>query len=553
MKTRNRNLIFGVGIILLSVGLIAGCTNSFCSDDDKSRIMFAIDPGVSTYIDASQKDAYIAHIDEVNAELEDDKKSTYVVEKVFEDNENLYRVIERNSDGYYYQSKNILITLYNADKTVSYESALKLGKDPVVNEGIKAAIEKTTSAGGYKPSLDYYMTFDKIAFELAIQNYNVAHASDGKAVDQATLTSDQATEVLNEKGPTKFTYSDADEKKEMYNTFNKIHRQVVAEIGIEKSASDNYLTNYVSNMNTQTNNLRSCIATFGRDGIKYGNYGSYGTSVDIETKSWGYAWSKGFFEGLLVYPVAWMIDAFTNLFGGVKANAVPQLLALIVVTVIVRLFIFAATFPSTIQQQKMQALQPEVAKIQAKYPNSNTSQAEKQRLAQEQQALYKKHKVHPLLQLLVMVIQFPVFICVWGAMTGSSVLSTGQLLGLHLSSSIMSALMNFSGWPGNGGWWTALVLFLLMAGSQFLSMKLPQWIQKARTKKVARLGVNPAQNQQNKTMNIISYVMLAVIIFMGFSLPAAMGVYWFVGALVSLAQSFITQAIVNNSFKKKKK
>ena len=247
-----------------------------------------------------------------------------------------------------------------------------------------------------------------------------------------------------------------------------------------------------------------------------------------------------------------MIDGFTNLFGGVKEVAIPQLFALIVVTIIVRLVLFAATFPSTLQQQKMTALQPELAKIQAKYPNANTNQSEKQRLAQEQQALYKKNNVHPLLQMLVMVIQFPVFICVWGAMTGSAALSTGQILGLHLSSSIMSVLSNFKGWPGNGGWWTALVLFILMAGSQFLSMKLPQWIQKAKSKKVARLGKNPAQAQQNKTMNMVSYVMLAVIIFMGFSLPAAMGVYWFIGALVSLAQSLITQAIMSATAKNKK-
>ena len=40
----------------------------------------------------------------------------------------------------------------------------------------------------------------------------------------------------------------------------------------------------------------------------------------------------------------------------------------------------------------MQKLQPQIAKLQEKYPNSNTNQYEKQRLAQEQMALYKKNK-----------------------------------------------------------------------------------------------------------------------------------------------------------------
>jgi len=92
-----------------------------------------------------------------------------------------------------------------------------------------------------------------------------------------------------------------------------------------------------------------------------------------------------------------------------------------------------------------------------------------------------------------------------------------------------------------------------MSVSQFLSMKVPQWIQKARAKKVARLGKNPAQTQQNKTMNIVSYVMLAMIIVMGFSLPAAMGVYWFLSAIISLGLSFLTQAIASKTTLKKHK
>ena len=77
-----------------------------------------------------------------------------------------------------------------------------------------------------------------------------------------------------------------------------------------------------------------------------------------------------------------------------------------------------------------------------------------------------------------------------------------------------------------------------MSVAQFLAMKIPQWMAKARTKKlVARLGKNPAQTQQNRTATMISYAMLVMIIVMGFTLPAAMGVYWFIGALISLAQS----------------
>ena len=152
-----------------------------------------------------------------------------------------------------------------------------------------------------------------------------------------------------------------------------------------------------------------------------------------------------------------------------------------------------------------------------------------------------------------MFIQFPVFICVWGAMQGSAWLSSDAVLGLRLSDSIGSTITTWRNWSNpSSGVWTALVLFLLMSIAQAVSMLLPQWIQKAKTKKVARLGKNPAQQQQNRTANIISYVMLVMIIVMGFTRPAAMGVYWFVGALVSLVQTLFTSVIFAGDKKKRK-
>ncbi len=89
-----------------------------------------------------------------------------------------------------------------------------------------------------------------------------------------------------------------------------------------------------------------------------------------------------------------------------------------------------------------------------------------------------------------------------------------------------------------------------MAGAQTVSMLLPQWLQKIKAKNVAKLGKNPAQKSQNNQMKIFTYVMLAMIIFMGFSLVSAMGIYWFVGAVFSVAQTLITQLIMSKKAKK---
>ena len=369
-------------------------------------------------------------------------------------------------------------------------------------------------------------------------------------LNKSDITQEDIYAVLKKHGNLKFYDPVADD---VFAGYKAINNELRIELGFEKAASIDFENAYITTMNQVIDTFRSCITTIEGE---YGNYGTEKTTVTLEAVSWGEAWGKGgrLIEGLIVYPVAWLLDTFARIFSGYDpANylkGVPQICSLILVTVIVRLFIFLVTIKSTLSQQKMTQLQPELMKIQQKYPNANTNQTQKQRLAEEQMRLYKKHKINPLSQLLVLIIQFPVFIGVWGAMTGSAVLSTGSVLNLDLSQSIWTALK--MGPANHAGWWTAFVLIILMSVSQFLSMKVPQWIQKRKNKKVARLGVNPAMKSQNRTTNIISYVMLIMIIIMGFTLPAAMGVYWFVGAIVSLIQTLLTQYVFTGKKRKNK-
>ena len=310
-----------------------------------------------------------------------------------------------------------------------------------------------------------------------------------------------------------------------------------------------FVSVYKNAVNNQVAQIRSCIAT--QDDL-YGHYGPLSDwRVNISTKDWGYAWSKGFLEGLLVYPISWLTDKIA--FGiDPMIKGWSQLLAIVIVTIIVRGILLAISFRSTMDTQKMQALQPELAKLQQKYPNANTNPQEKQRMSQEQMALYKRNGIHPMRQMLVLIIQFPLFICVWSGLQGSSVLATGEFLNVRLSDTIQSILFNVNGtWYLNTyGWWTALVIFLMMAATQVMAMMLPRIIAKRRTKNIAKTSRNPAQDQQGRTMKFVTWGMLIFTIIMGFFLPAAMGVYWFIGGLISMAQTGITQLVMSKSLKK---
>jgi len=403
---------------------------------------------------------------------------------------------------------------------------------PLLREVIADAVSKSINI----PTDAYFVEIDQKILETALVSQY------GASVDFVDINAEEANLALTSFGYLKFT--GATEENNLFETWDAWTAEIRLSLGAEQVPNQDFTKLYKEKLNTTIANNRACIA------INDGNYGKYGsdgnTEAFIEGKDWGFAWSKGPIEGLLVYPVAFLVDFFSNAFG---MNGWGQIGAVALVTLIVRSLILLVTIKSTMGQQKMQALQPELAKIQQKYPNSNSNQAEKQRLAQEQMALYKRHKINPLGQILVLIVQFPVFIAVWGAMTGAAVLSSDAVLGLNLSAGLGTSILNIVDWPNFAGWWTAVVLFIMMGLAQFISMKLPQWMQKARTKNVKKLTKNPAQDKQAKQMKWFSNIMLVMIVVMGFSLPAAMGVYWFIGAIISVIQTLIMQTIMARSKK----
>lgn len=333
-----------------------------------------------------------------------------------------------------------------------------------------------------------------------------------------------------------------DGQAELFYNYNTWVEEAKNEIGVNNVPGKSYITYYQSSLTRGIQSSTACITPTS------GYFGFEGNERYVSGKTWGQAFTDyGFLEGLFVYPISALVENLSHAFG---MNGGGQILAVILTTLIVRILFLLITLPSTISQQKMSFLQPEIAKLQQKYPNANTNQYEKQKLASAQMALYKKNKVHPFTSMLVIVIQFPVFISVWNALTGSASLSRDAVLGLRLSDTIWGALTSVSGWPANPGWWTALVLILLMSAAQICSMLIPNWLNKKRMKTITKTGNSAATNETNKTMKYTQWAMTIMIVFMGFNLPSAMGVYWLMGALISILQSVLLHIIFMGKSKK---
>lgn len=558
---------------ILGTGLLAGCTANFCSEEDQAQMAYPYEQGVTVYLSKNEYDT-LKSADETKA-LIAEEESQGIAGPAFVNsagtviNEGIYKYVPYK---------------LNDNKQIEFTAAKSTFLQSIISSAYKSGL--------VMPSLKYWASIDDYVLQASTyhaetgKTYTVGQNASEDFIKKivATMPRDSKKEesaTKNNEGPYYLNpYTKADYNGEggeeicensilrrngyvkfsgqggslwgYWTSWNaELYKSSDPSLGMDNVPTKDFTDYYKSQVATKVNQNRSCIAT------QKGQFGHYGNSsdweVNISKKDWGYAWSKGFLEGLLVYPVSWLVDTFAY---GMDQNltGVGQIWAIVFVTLIVRCLLLLVSFRSTMDSQKMQALQPELAKLQAKYPNSNTNQAEKQRLATEQMALYKRHKIKPFRQILILIVQFPVFICVWSGLQGSAALSSGEFLGMRLSDNISSILFNVKGtWYLNeNGWWTALVLFILMAATQVMAMMLPRIMSKSQTKKMAKLSANPAQTDSQKQMKWVSIFMLVFTIIMGFMLPSAMGVYWLIGGLISMIQTLITQLVISKKSKEKR-
>jgi len=583
MNNKAKKIIGSIAVIA-TLGMLSAC-NSFCSDQDSSSYRYGYDSVNTSFFDTREDALTFANnfVPKGYTEFTLDtqildrngEKTSFISESTFK-GYNLYyihpcvieiKTLEADSNGKY---TTIDVTFSKSTFTREFETTAKEKNINLpynayyeeldrltLNNIYKTAINENDSNYSTKGTMDlkfvdiYGYTFEDL---MAYRNDRSNNELLQKMLKGSESNVGRNNSLLVKYGYSKY-YNTLKPTEEYYN-LDRWNDQINQEFGTNFGMNSDYLKLFKVSFDQKIATVKTCISI--EDGGLYGHLSSdpLNETVPITNKApggfwegWGNAFSKhGFLEGLLVYPIAYGVETMAHSFG---MNGWGQILAVLIMTIIIRAFFMVITLPSTISQQKMTFLQPEIAKLQLKYPNSNTNQYEKQRFAQAQMALYKKHKVHPFLSILVMVVQFPLFIAVWNAMTGSASLSSDSVLGLYLSDTIWNTLTNLSGWPALPGWWTAVILILLMSVSQIISMMLPQWLNKRRMKNVKKTVNSQAQDSQQSQMKMMNWIMTAFVIVMGFTLPSAMGVYWFAGAVFSIIQTLVTQAIMNRKKKEK--
>lgn len=207
------------------------------------------------------------------------------------------------------------------------------------------------------------------------------------------------------------------------------------------------------------------------------------------------AQTPGIWNHYFVYPLSQLIIFIAKLLNENYG------LAIIVVTIIVRLLLFPLIIKQLKTSQVMQKVQLELNELKER----KDLQEDQQKYMQEMMTVFQKYKVNPFSGCLPLFIQMPILIAFYYAIMRTQEIALHSFLWFSLGSAD-----------------PYFILPVVATVTTYLSLK------------TATSGY-PNQPQ----MNIMLYVMPAMIFAAAVVMPSALVLYWIVGNLFSIGQSYI--------------
>jgi YidC/Oxa1 family membrane protein insertase len=212
------------------------------------------------------------------------------------------------------------------------------------------------------------------------------------------------------------------------------------------------------------------------------------------------------------------VNALVYLYEQLRTVGLPSWgLAIILFTVIVKSLTLPLTLKSVRSMKRMQEIQPKMQALQRQH------KGDKEKLMQEQMALYKEHGVNPVAGCLPMLVQMPIWIALYWAL-------------FHLAAA-----------PEAGGHPEFAKPFLWIANlgqPEFKPENFPhqlpilailtgvtQWI-------TTKMAQQPTTDPQQQMMNSVMQYMPVMFVFFSLSVPAGLVLYWVASNLYQMVQQY---------------
>ena len=211
-------------------------------------------------------------------------------------------------------------------------------------------------------------------------------------------------------------------------------------------------------------------------------------------------WGRWF--GFIAKPLFWVLT-----WTGQHVTANNFGWAIVVVTIAINLALFPLRLSSMKSSKKMQALQPQIQALNAKYKDMPLRDPRKQEQQAEMMELYKKHGVNPVGGCVPMLLQLPFVIAFYTVLKVAIEMRGANWLWVHDLSQPETLAIR--------------ILPVLLVGTQFLQQKM-----------TPSPGVDPAQQKMMLFMPL-------VLGYMFYYQAAGLVLYYMTSGLVGIAQQWL--------------
>lgn len=238
------------------------------------------------------------------------------------------------------------------------------------------------------------------------------------------------------------------------------------------------------------------------------------------------------YRGLIVKPFLNLLVLIASILPGHNLG-----LAIVILTVMVKLLLFYPTQKSLEGQKKMQLLQPKLEEVRKKYKDDAQKQQE------ETVRLWKEHGINPFQSCLPILLQMPILI---GLIT---VIGSGSTIELsrHLLYPVYQTLpwtfgTNFLGLDLTVPhvWIFPPVLVVMQFIQMWLSFRIADKKKAKQIEKIEHGGVQTTEKSaQEMQQRIMMYILPLMIGFFALQYPSAVALYWGVSTLFAIGQQII--------------
>lgn len=236
------------------------------------------------------------------------------------------------------------------------------------------------------------------------------------------------------------------------------------------------------------------------------------------------------FNVIFAFPIYNVLMLFDQIFGDFG-------LSIVILTLVIRLALFPLTLKQLRSTKATQAIQPLMADLKKQYPNDPRAQQA------AMMALYKEYNINPVAGCLPLLIQMPFLYGLYGAM--DVILRPNHPLGLpDVNGPLYPFIHHFAVLPDfylrwfafiNPNWVLSLaqpdathILPILAGLATFIQLRMSQ----ARTKTAGQ------KDMMTQQMQMMSFIMPFITIFIAWGFPAGLALYWTTSSVFSMVQQY---------------